>query len=281
MPFKFDVRESDPSKAIQGGGEQAPVGMYQAKVVKVTNRAETTNGEKNDLEVIYEITGDANGKALAEPYAVLYDYVNFDVAWKLDQFLQAMGLATSSKRTGQGDENKLKGKKVKLRVKGDTWNGEYRAKVGGTWKLGAGPTAGADDEPDDADDDDDTAAADDTTGSDEETWAEVGARVDTDDPDGEGDEAAALMEAAEEAGVDPDDYPTWEELGAYLDENSGDGDGDGDADGDADGEDVPYTDWSLADLRAECEARELDSTGAKSKLIARLEEADENDGPFD
>jgi len=273
MTVKFNVKGSDPSKAISGGGEQAPVGMYLAKIVKVTDRSSNGSG-KNDLEVIYEITANADGSKLKEQYAQVYEYVNFGVDWKLDQFLQAIGAATSTKREGSFDETKQAGKKVKIRIKGETYNDEYRAKCGGVWKATAGPSAGAEDEPDD--EEEETSAASDA----EETWADVGAKIDNEE-DIDPDEITA---AAEEAGLDPDDYDTWEALGAELDAGDAAEPAEEEAEEEAaeEGEeDVPYSEWSLAELREECTARELDDTGAKSKLVARLEEDDENAGPFD
>lgn len=286
MTIKFDVRSSDPAKAIAGGGEQAPVGMYLGKVVSIEDRRELKDNPKDDLHVVYEITHTAEGKK-ADGYAQLHDYVGFSDSqvWKMDQLLQALGAASTTKRTGEFDEKKQKGKKVKIRVKGETYNEEYRAKPGGVWKADGGATAGSEDEPTDEEE------AEETIEDGEETWAAFGARIDAEEASDE--EVDEITAAAEEAGLDPDSYDTWEALGVELDEGSGEDEGEdaaeedeGDADGEAeeeggDDEDVPYDQWSIADLKAECEARELATSGSKSALVKRLEENDEEDGPFD
>lgn len=280
--IKFDVRSSDPAKAIAGGGEQAPVGMYVGKIVSVVD--EKPEGKDRRLHVIYEITHSADGGKKLSSYAQLHDYITFAESqdWKMDQFLQAIGAATSTKRTGSFDPDKQKGKKIKLRVKGETYNEEYRAKPGGVWKADGGPSAGAEDEPDEDESDENSDENSD------ETWAEIGARIDEQGDEELPEDVAAMTEAAEELGVDPDDFPTWEELGSALDsgddtdEPSEEGDEDEGSDEDEEGgEDESYNDWSIADLKAELEARELSTSGAKSVLVARLEENDEEAGPFD
>lgn len=283
--IKFDVRSSDPNKAIKGGGDQPPVGMYKGKVVSVVD--EQPEGKDRRLHCIYEITHTSEGKK-ADGYVQLHDYITFAESqdWKMDQFLQAMGVATGTKRTGTFDPDKLKGKKIKIRVKSDSYNGEYQGKAGGVWKDDGKASAGAEDEPDD---DEGEAEAE----TDDQTWAEFGALIDSEEADDSAiDEITA---AAEEAGLDMGDYEesSWEELGQAIDDNTanddseeeeseGDDEDGGDEEGEAEeGEEEPYDAWSIADLRSECEARELETTGAKSVLVKRLEENDEEAGPFD
>jgi hypothetical protein len=71
-----------------------------------------------------------NGKP--DKYALLYDYIAFTEAseWKLDQFLQCFGIATEKKRKGSFDTAKIVGQKFTVRVKADTYEGEYRGKLG-------------------------------------------------------------------------------------------------------------------------------------------------------
>lgn len=54
------------------------------------------------------------------------------------------------------------------------------------------------------------------------------------------------------------------------------------AEPEADEDDVPpYEDWSLKELKEECEARELSAAGAKAALVARLEKDDESEPESD
>ena len=55
-------------------------------------------------------------------------------------------------------------------------------------------------------------------GDEEMSWSEMGAAVDNED-EGYEDCQSQLETAAEELGVDPNDYTTWEELGEYIAEN--------------------------------------------------------------
>jgi hypothetical protein len=64
-----------------------------------------------------------------------------------------------------------------------------------------------------------------------------------------------------------------------MDLQSSDDDEDEDEDEDEDDED--YSDWDLSDLKAELKSRGLKTAGKKSALITRLEESDEEDGPYD
>lgn len=128
---KFDVRSSDPDKAISGG-EQPPPGLYKAKIKELkTGYAKGDDGEPDKtrprLEVVYELVGKKNAN-----FVNLYDYLSFSEAaqWRLDQFLQAVGVASKSKRTGTFKTEQYLGHPVRIRVKGETYNNEYRARVG-------------------------------------------------------------------------------------------------------------------------------------------------------
>jgi hypothetical protein len=52
--------------------------------------------------------------------------------------------------------------------------------------------------------------------------------------------------------------------------------------GDSEDDEVPpYEDWSLKELKEECEARDLSAAGAKAALVARLEKDDESESESD
>lgn len=157
--IKFDVSGADHNANASGGGEfvQAPKGVYIAELMEANlgySKDDDGKPDKNRprIECIYQIVGEADGAKPEAQYSRIWDYVSFSDAaeWKLDQFLQAVGIATTKKEKGQLDLTKIAGKvtdlkggehdgkaaKVKLRVTaGKDLQGDYRAKVGGTYLL--------------------------------------------------------------------------------------------------------------------------------------------------
>lgn len=157
--IKYDVSGADHDSNASGGGEfvQAPKGVYIAELMEANlgySKDDDGKPDKNRprIECIYQIVGEADGSKPEAQYSRIWDYVSFSDAaeWKLDQFLQAVGIATTKKEKGQLDLTKIAGKardlkgaehdgkaaKVKLRVAaGKDLQGDYRAKVGGTYLL--------------------------------------------------------------------------------------------------------------------------------------------------
>lgn len=127
--IKYDVSDVDPNES--GGGEQPKPGVYTAQLSECNHRVagEDKKGEDDDLEVVVRIVGDDT------VYSPLWDYVglNKKTKWKLDQFLRAVGVAgVDKKRKGEFDPDKIAKAqpKFKIRVKGDSYEGDYRAKIG-------------------------------------------------------------------------------------------------------------------------------------------------------
>lgn len=126
MPkVKFDVSGSDPDKAASGSFEPPKPGVYKAKIAELKPGFTDNDKTRPRLEVVVEIT---DKRFLGSR---LWDYISFGEAsqWKLDQFLQAMGLADKKKRKGTFDTDLLLNKPLKVRVKGETFNEEYRARL--------------------------------------------------------------------------------------------------------------------------------------------------------
>lgn len=132
MEIKVDHREQDPEQSLSSF-EQPKPGMYQGVVDDVTVRFTTKGSSKTvrDIELVVKIIDD-------EDYAGarLWDYPSFSKAamWKMDQLLLAVGLLSRSKRTysfkSEADvKKKLKGKRITIRVRGDSYEGEYKAKI--------------------------------------------------------------------------------------------------------------------------------------------------------
>ena len=285
MPIvKFDVSGSDPKAAFAGGGKQPTPGVYTVKLKEVKpGFRKGENGQPDKAAPRLEVVAEIQDKKFKG--SLLYDYISFSEAsqWKMDQFLQVLGLASTSKRKGSFDTTKVANKKLKVRVVGDTYNGEYRGKLGSYLP---------DDEAEDgeADEPDEDEEADEEQ-DEEQDLDSLGEQADADN------ETAIdiLTGMAEEAGLDPDDYGTWAELATALGEAEGeeepededepeedeseDEDESDEEESDEEDEVPPYSEWSLPDLKAEIENRGLDATGKKSALVAALEADDEED-PF-
>lgn len=182
---KFDVSGSDPDEAVGGNFEPPKPGVYKCKVFDVNSGFKKGDDGKPDksaprLEVVYEVQDKAYKGSR------LFDYISFGESsqWKLDQFLQAFGLATKKKRKGTFDTDDVKGELCKVRVKADTYNGEYSAKVGAVMAL-------AEDE--DADED-------------EEDEEEEDEEIEDEDEEDEDEEEEEEEDDEEEA---EDDYDDW------------------------------------------------------------------------
>jgi hypothetical protein len=283
---KFDVSGSDPADATRDFEPPKP-GVYKAKVAEINPGFSRDDDGKPDksrprLEVVYRI----QDKKYAN--APVWDYLSFSDAsqWKLDQFLQAVGISSKTKRKGEFDTDKVAGKKiVKVRIIGETRNGAYRARVGGVFKYNKDDDEELDSEEDvdeevEDEDVDDTEEEDETEESEDEDTDEeedespdldsLGAEAD------EGDDAAAeqLTAMAEDNELDPDEYATWAELATAIQEAEGGGEGEDEDDSDG------YDDMSLKELKEELESRDLKTTGSKAALVKRLRENDESEDPF-
>lgn len=249
---------------VEGGGDFTPPkpGVYVAKIAEASRRT----GEKNDIEVVYEIVkGDFKGSRI-------WDYVPLTeaAAFRLRQFIDALGLGEK----GTLDTDKILGKKVKIRVKGRTWNDEYRAEIGSVFALDDDTEDDSDDGDDDDDDDLDDEEQGDGDGDEEQDFsemdnAELKAAVEENDGDlseiTDGVKGVSKKRAA---------------IIAWLEENaSGDDDDDEASDDDEDGDD--YDEWETKELKEELKTRGLKTGGNKAALIKRLREDDEDEeDPF-
>lgn len=259
MPkIKYDVRGVE-----SGGGPRLPVGVYKGKLTKIV--VETPEGMDKRMVVTVKATGAKNAK-----YMPLNDYINLEseaAAWKVRQFLEATGKVDGKKgESGTLDTDTLVGTEVMFRVREDTYNGEYSPKVG-AWLKSTGE-ASEDDEPDD-DDEPDTDADDGEGEGDEESYS-----------DWDDDDLIAELEEREldvpMTGRGSKKKLNRDKAIELLEETDEDDEDDGD---DEEGED--YSEWELADLKAELKERGLKSTGPKAALIKRLEEDDENNDDDD
>jgi hypothetical protein len=200
MKLKFDVSGSDPDKATGANFEPAKPGVYQCRIEETT----VSNTKKGDqmITVTYEIVtpGSEKGKKLWDRI-VLTDAAK----WKLDQFLQALGLATKRKRKGTLDLEAVIGEQLTVVVKQGEYNGSPTAEVS---RVSAPADEDDLEEDDDLEDEDDDDLDEDEDESDDE-----------DEDEDEGDEDEEEDEDEDEDAED-DGYETMSiaELRAELKE---------------------------------------------------------------
>lgn len=266
MPkIKYDVSDVEPGRDFD---TPLPKGTYRMKVADVTEGESKSSG-KPMLTVEYEMpTGEHKGRKL-------WDYIVLEEssAWKLRQFVDAVG----AKAKGTLDTDKVVGERVLVRVKHETDDRDpddpvVRARVG---SVSAIPDDAEDeDDDDDADDDDEPtrgSGADDS-GDDDELTAEDLDEYDRDDLE-------ALIEE-EDLDVKHNSKTKLPVLRERIAEALGLDDED-DEEEDDDEDEADYSELSLADLKAELKDRGLPVRGPKAKLVARLEDDDnESTDPF-
>jgi hypothetical protein len=168
-------------------------------------------------------------------YVMLPGHPSYDrTVWKLDQLLLATGLATTKKRKGSFDPDEMVGEEVVVNIRPDK-------NLNDEYRGQIGAVMAYDEETfgQEADDDGDEDEEDLDEEIEEEEEEEE--EVEEDEEDDEEDEDEEDEEDEEEAGDD---------------------------------EAENYSEWSIADLRAELQERDLNSRGPKPKLIERLEEDD-------
>lgn len=296
MPVvKFDVSGTDPEKAKEF--EQPKPGVYRAKVHEInmgySKDAKTSKPDKTRprMEVIFEIQDKAYKGTR------LWDYVSFSEAaeWKLDQFLQAFGVATAKKRTGSFKTETIVGELCKVRVKADKdQEGNYRAKVAAILPLGEAE----DDEDEDFDDEEEEETEDDTEEEDEDEEDEDEESDDEEADDEEearyydlaelkGMELATLKDVASDLGLEPPAASTKakSKLSQWIFDNQPaeapeeEDEEEEEEESEEEDEDDGYDELSLSELKEEVKERGLKAVGSKDALIAKLRKADA-DGPF-
>jgi hypothetical protein len=254
--------------------DHAPVGVYRAKVASVDGPKPSSSGNQM-LEVRFDLTHDATGKALANGnfmpvwYYPLLEHDHPLSQARFKEFLLAFGL----KAKGTLDTDKLVGQAVQLRLKADTdQDGEYRPRIA---KVMALPQQ---DEPEEAEEE-----------AEEEEGEEEG------ELDLDGMNRTELKALIKEEGLDvrvlksmsDDDLrkaivEAWpEEEEEEEDEEEGDEEEEEEAEEEdtteaatEEDEDDGYDDMTVAELKAELKERELTTAGARKILVQRLRKDD-------
>jgi hypothetical protein len=163
---KFDVSKSDPAKAT-ASFEPPPPGVYKAKITECA--VTKPSGKDRRIEVVLEAVKNTGKKKVANGQK-WWEYINLEseaAVWKLDQFLQAFGLANGKKRKGSFDPEDLVGELCLVRCATETDNKEdpptKRSRCKAILALDAEDESDdeSDDDDDDSSDDDDDDSADD------------------------------------------------------------------------------------------------------------------------
>lgn len=286
--LKFDLRDVDPNE--NKSYEAAKPGVYQAKCIECKVDFPKGAGGKPDKNkdpmvlIVTEITKPE------KRYARLYDRISMGASskWKLDQMLQALGIATDKKRTGQFNTDKLVGSKYKIRTTMDNPPYEDRARLAAyiAW------------DPDEDDEDDDDEEEDDELEEDDVEEDEVGEDEEEEDEDEEspdyphydekelnGMQIAGLKSVCSDLELEPPATKKKSVLVQFILDNQPNQEGDEEeeeAEESEESEDSDgYDEMSAEELRAECTDRELkvSSKTSMAAMIKKLREDDEEE-PF-
>lgn len=322
VKLKYNVKgaEHDKNSSDQGGDRPLPpAAVYPARIAKC-DYAEP-EGKNPRLEVEIRLIDKEHKDYPLWEYVVWVnektDKETFDKnKWKADQFLQALGVDTTKKETGEFDTDEAVGKLIKVRLKHETdardkQNIKTRARPGGMFYYDPD-----DDDSFEVDQDDVTGPFDDvdpdvndgvaveSDESDENDWAEYPLADVGEAADGDDDSAIGFLTLlAGEHGLDPETIDTWTEVAEQVEaaqaaaleaakaakpakkgaakkaaapakKAAGKA-----AAAPKEATTEEYGDeWSLDDLKAELQSRQLPTRGPRTALVNRLKE---NDGdPF-
>lgn len=265
--IKYDV--SDVEDVAEG--THAPVGIYRAKVRSVEGPKQSSGGNPM-LEVVFDLTHDAQGKKLTDSFMPVWYYPILEhehpfvqARWK--EFLLAFGL----KPKGTLDTDKIVGQTVQLKLKSDTdQDGEYRPKISKVMALAPDAEPAEEEEPEEPEDEEPEGEEEDLD-LDSLSRAELKALIKEEEleikvvksmTDDAIREAIAACYEEDEGEEEPEEEEP-EEDAEGEEEEEGDG----------------YDDMSVADLKAELKERELATNGARAVLIKRLRKDDQEE-PF-
>lgn len=260
------IKYGDVSGVEGGDFEHAPVGLYVAKVAEVTQKTSKNNEEM--VEVVFEITKDANGKKLKKKYSRLWFYAPLDpgASWarRLKDLVTGFGLKPKG-----GNMASIIGKEALIRLREDTdLNGDYRPNIGKILPLASMKPAEPEEDEELEEEEEEEESTDGAL--DDLTRAELKALIKEEGLDvrvlksmSDDDVREAIAEARPEAEEEEELEEEEEEEEDDEEEEEDEGDN--------------YDNLSLGELRQELKDRELESKGGKNILIARLRTDDAED----
>lgn len=257
--MKYDVSN------VEGGNfEQAKPGLYNCKINEV--EAGPSKAGNAQLKVVFKIVGgEFDGSNL-------FHYVPTEPdapgAFRMKEFVKALGL---KKDRGVIDVDKLVGTAVQVSVKADSYEGEYKARVGKVM-----PAKEAEEDDEDLDDEDLEDEADKADEADEVDYGEMSMADLRTEAKARGLAVAAALKGRKTAAdkkdglidlLEQDDEEEPEEEEEDVEEEEAEDDG--------------YDDLSVDDLKGELKERGLKVVGKRAILIGRLRKDDESDeDPF-
>lgn len=294
--LKYDTSGVDRTKSATLPPEP---GAYRMKITEASHvPAKGTNGE-HLLFVVRMLENDVQGKGKNYGF---WDrvYLTEASAWRVDQYLVAVGQDTTKKAKGTMTEATFLNKDVTGRVISGTYEGAYRPEL----KAVFPPMALGDDDEDDAEDgdeDDEDGAANEPDEPDDDEEEDDEDDEEEDDEEDEGDEPedtyeylngmdrAALKQLLIAEGIvfkvvkSTTDDAIRTAIIAALSAKSGSAadadEEDEDEEEDDDASEAPdYSSWDREKLVAELKERKLSIKGNNAEKIARLRESDED--PF-
>jgi chemotaxis protein histidine kinase CheA len=240
------------------GGNVVPPkpGSFRMKVKEAKYEEDDGNHPDRLVFVVQMDENDAKGQGKGYTF---WDYVNLDIDWKVDQWLQAAGVDTEKKSEGEFDTRKFKNLIVLGRVKSDTYQGEYRPKLAGVFEYV---------EPEDEDEEyeeeeyeeEEAEEAEEEEAEEEEEYEEEEVEEEEYEEEEEEEEEEpepprrpAKKAAAKKAPAKKAAAPARKPKPKPEPEPEDD-----------------YEDWDVPALKKECKDRGLSVTGGQSALIARL-----------
>lgn len=132
MPVvKFDMSGVDPDESMKSDFMQPPPGLHRCKIISC-DPGKSKAGNPMLTVVVRPVEGN---------YAQVWNYLTFSdedfPRRKMDQFLQAVGVASKTKRTGSFNPDSVVGKIVKVNIRAkrpdagtpDHAKNEYRAEI--------------------------------------------------------------------------------------------------------------------------------------------------------
>jgi hypothetical protein len=285
--LKYDVSNAEPGSDLN----HAKPGMYKAKVEGI--EATKSKGGNDMLKIQLR---PAKKKKKDKDYALVFYYILTDGSQdgRLREFLEAVGEVKkgSKKAKGQTKLEDLVGKTIQVQLKSDTdLDGDYRPRVGKV--LAESEEAEEDDSAEEAEEE---ADDDDEESDEDEDDADDDAGDDDEEEEEDDDEDAVDLDELDRAELkkfikDEDlevkvtkkmsDEDIRNAIIEAMPEDDDDEEGDDDEDEEED-EKQDYSEWSVADLKAELKSRGLSTKGKKEALAERLEENDnEDEDPFE
>lgn len=253
VKVKYDSRNVDRSK--QGGASTPPAaGVYRMEILacEFQEADDPKNGPGYDRLIFTTKCLEGDDQNRGKGYR-FWDYVNLELDWKVDQWLQAIGVDTEEAERGSFDTRAFKGKEIIGRTDTEMYNGTEQGRL--KW---VGP-----DVEDEELEDEDEAELDDEL-EDEEEDEELEDEDEDEDEDDEDEEPPPPPKKKRRTKPAPEPEPEEDE-----DEEDED---------DEDFEEDGYEDMTQAALKKEAKSRGISVTGSKSALVARLREHD--DDPF-